>query len=195
MTVNKQYFMANEATKEAILASWKEKYAVVGELKKELLAKFGTDRYFGSGDSISYVLYDSRTAPIEGMRLDQRALKKGHTFLIDEKKMYCHSPDCRTKVGKDLKRDIREYNLKIQNLGSFSDHILKRYDQGFCSHVVGGDSGRTGLTMYITVAGMKRDNLFIIRPIGGEEEKVQPVPAPEGFTEIKKSKYIELTEE
>lgn len=174
----RRYFVCEGPDTEALVARiWanQERFATA---IKDLRDKYGASAVFIRNNSRATALGYPDSSPREGLKIDAYKTDGHHLAR----------PDRRTKVGREIEKQIKAASLKEGP----SDQILSHYKAH--RHAMQSDSmSRTGMSMAISVGHPLPDKKRVTLNIPVDDG--EPFDPPSEAREIKKSEYIALTEE
>lgn len=193
-TITSRYFKALVApgspVKAAVDAALQAKRGM-SKRRSEILAQFGTEMYWGTETRLVGAL-----VPVDGALAEASIARPAGTRIEDihyngDQRYALIVPDKRSKHGKDLAKQIAEFNSSAV---SPSEQICR--DLGLLVHKIGSHrTSPSGMAMYHSVCGLFGDVLVFNIPFGGDSGADQDVQIPDWLVEIKRSEFIAISEE
>lgn len=177
MTQRKYYKMEGPKTREAV-KKFQERFDKHRDARKAFIEKYECEVFIRGGY-------------ISGLAFNEPHPRQGfivNSYQTDEH--YFAKPDRRTKVGKQVAKDIEEFNYKY-GYRHVSDWIVDHYKA--YRLVAQSDSGsRTGMSMAVSVGAVRPGDIILLSvPVCSDE----PFEVPEEGVEIPESEYIYLAKE
>lgn len=179
--MNHNHYAMNEADSKALLAKFEAARKPLNEAYRKLAEDYGADdvivRHCNfSGIHISGLMFKEDPG-------ERRGMKAETTRLEDGSRVWIVTPNRRFKEGKKLDADIHRAS-SVKGAGNFSPWAV---DQTGMHHEV-----FSRRAMHFTTMSFAKGLVVACVPVGekGELPEIDP-----RFTSIKKSKFIELTEE
>jgi hypothetical protein len=187
------YFKADAETSNALFEEWKLTQEPIKKLVGDILEEYGADSLYTNSEFLWGLAFKA-PKPEEGKfkpEIKQRDGFRGEAQERDGQWYVIYRADKRRKQGKQFAKRQEAYNSLMKKNPCFSDFVVEKL--GIQRMVVGEHAAsRTGVALYYSVAGMAKGIVVVKVPVD-QEHSAPKIPA--GYTEIKKSEFVALTEE